>query len=123
MDVTWFHMVDGSVFGGGGGCRVACSKKGGMRFTINGNPYFFLVLVFNVAGSGDVQKLYIKSPTTGWQAMSRNWGSVWQYTGGPKNTVGKALSFRAVLGDGSSVVSTNAAPGNWQFGQTFEGSN
>lgn len=94
-----------------------------MQFTINRNPYFFMVLVFNVAGSRDVQKLYMKSPTTGWLAMLRNWRSVWQYIGGPKNTVGKALLFCVVFGDGSSVVSTNAAPGNWQFWQTFKGSN
>jgi hypothetical protein len=54
--------------------------------------------------------------------MSRNWGSMWQFTGN-SNMKGQALSFKAITSDGSVAVSTDAAPGNWQFGQTFEGSN
>jgi hypothetical protein len=105
------------------GSRVACNKRGGMRFTINGNPYTFLVLVYNVAGAGDVQRLFIKSPKTGWFQMTRNWGQVWDYNGGPKNMVGQPLSFRAHTSDGHFVTSPNAAPANWRFGQTFQGRN
>lgn len=92
-----------------------------MRFLINGNPWFLLVLVTNVGGAGDVQQLYIKGDNTGWYPMIRNWGQMWQLTGN-SNMPGQALSFRAVLSDGTSVQSMDVAPANWRFQQLFEGS-
>lgn len=99
-----------------------CQKTGGMRFTMNGNPYFIMVLVTNVAGAGDVQQLFMKGSNTDWYPLKRNWGQIWQCEDNHE-LVGQALSFKAVTSDGATAISMNAAPANWQFSQTFEGTN
>ncbi|KAH7427538.1 hypothetical protein KP509_10G048600 [Ceratopteris richardii] len=98
--------------------RVQCVKSGGIKFTINGNANFNLVLVTNVGGAGDVDRVYVKGSRTGWQLMTRNWGSNWQIS---TNLLSQALSFNVVTSDGASCVSINVADSNWQYGQTFVG--
>ncbi|KAK3426088.1 hypothetical protein EUGRSUZ_F02618 [Eucalyptus grandis] len=100
--------------------RISCSKHGGIKFEINGNPYFTLVLIYNVGGAGDVNAVKIKGSNTQWIAMSRNWGQNWQ-TG--TVLTGQSLSFQVTVSDGKKVKLNNVAPAGWQFRHTYNGRN
>ncbi|KAL6128040.1 hypothetical protein ACLB2K_071398 [Fragaria x ananassa] len=100
--------------------KIWCSKRGGIKFELQGNPNFLLVLVYNVGGVGDVVNVKIKGSNTDWWQMSRNWGQKWNVGGG---LVGQSLSFQVTTSDGRTVWSENVAPANWGFGQTYEGRN
>ncbi|XVF58408.1 hypothetical protein PTKIN_Ptkin07bG0063800 [Pterospermum kingtungense] len=98
--------------------RISCSKKGGVQFQIKGNPYWTLVLMYNVGGAGDIKDAKIKGSSTGWIQMSHNWGVNWQ-TG--VKLAGQSLSFQVTTSDGKMLRFDNVAPANWQFDQTFDG--
>ncbi|CAM6101298.1 unnamed protein product [Calypogeia fissa] len=97
--------------------RVSCNKQGGIRFTMQGNPWFDYVLVSNVGGGGDVQSLAIQGGSSGFIPMQHNWGQFWS-TG--TNLVGQPLSFNVVLGSGVSQEFWNVADSGWFFGGTYE---
>lgn len=99
--------------------RVPCSRKGGIRFTLGGNPWFFMILIHNVGGAGDVISVKVKCPYSGWLPMYRNWGSLWTVQYQLKD----AMSFQLTLGNGAVVTVTNAVGNGWKFGQTWEANN
>ncbi|XP_047318755.1 expansin-A25-like [Impatiens glandulifera] len=99
--------------------RVSCRGRiGGMKFKMNGNPYWILVLVFNVGGSGEVVGVKVKGNQTGWIEMVKNWGQNWLTL---ERLLGQSLSFQVTTSDGKITLSNNVVPFNWQIGQTFEG--
>lgn len=99
--------------------RVLCYKKGGVQFQIRGNPYWTIVLLYNVGGAGDVKDVKIKgSSSASWLQMSRNWGVNWQ-TG--TKLVGQSLSFQVTTSEGTTIEFDNVVPANWQFNQVFDG--
>ncbi|KAK9011549.1 hypothetical protein V6N11_044396 [Hibiscus sabdariffa] len=99
--------------------RVLCSKKGGVRFHIKGNPWWTLVLLYNVGGAGDIIDVKIKgSSTEFWWPMVRSWGMNWQ-TG--VVLVGQSLSFQVTTSDGKMIEFDNVAPADWKFLQIFDG--
>ncbi|RVX11722.1 hypothetical protein VitviT2T_012668 [Vitis vinifera] len=101
--------------------RVPCKKKGGIRFTISGNPYFNLVFIWNVGGAGDITSVQVKGDRKlKWTTLKRNWGQNWETDA---MLVGESLTFRVRVSDGRYSTSWHIAPKNWQFGQTFEGKN
>ncbi|TKY65111.1 Expansin-A25 protein [Spatholobus suberectus] len=97
--------------------RVPCTRYGGLKFEMRGNPYWLLVLVYNVGKAGDVTQVSIKGSDPGWLPMARVWGQNW-VTG--SNLVGQALSFRVTTSDGKRLEFDNVVPSYWQFGQTYE---
>ncbi|MBA0602463.1 hypothetical protein Gorai_002643, partial [Gossypium raimondii] len=98
--------------------RVPCVKSGGVKFKINGSQYWILILVYNVAGAGDVVDVKIKGSSTSWIQMSRNWGQNWQTS---TNLIGQSLSFQVTTSDGKMVQSDDVAPADWKFGGVYEG--
>ncbi|KAE8732916.1 putative Ribosomal protein S19e family protein [Hibiscus syriacus] len=66
-------------------------ENGRCKFKIKGNQWWILVLVYNVAGSGDVIDVKMKGSSTDWIQMWRNWGQNWQTSA---NLIVKACRFR-----------------------------
>ncbi|KAG6741807.1 hypothetical protein POTOM_055086 [Populus tomentosa] len=97
---------------------ILCSKEGGVKFDIHGNPYWMLVLVRNVAGAGEVINVRIKGSQTRWIQMSRNWGQNWQ-TG--TDLVGQSLSFLVTTSDYKRLYFNDVAGADWSFGQAYDG--
>lgn len=97
--------------------RVKCHKKGGVMFEIKGNPYWVMVLVYNVGGAGDVVGLNVKGSQTSWTQMTRNWGQNWQTW---VRLDGQSLSFQVSTSNGKTFQFNDVAPADWQFGHTYE---
>ncbi|XP_023551628.1 expansin-A7-like [Cucurbita pepo subsp. pepo] len=97
--------------------RVPCAKKGGVRFSLQGNGYWLLVYVMNVGGGGDVYSMAVKGSKTGWITMSHNWGASYQAF---SSLGGQGLSFRITSYTTRETLTLwNVIPSNWQVGLTY----
>jgi len=99
--------------------RVPCVRRGGLRFALQGNPYWLLAYVMNVGGAGDVVEMWVKTGAScAWIRMSHNWGAAYQAFA---QLGGQALSFKVTsYTTRQTIVSTNVAPANWCLGLTYQ---
>ncbi|TMX01467.1 hypothetical protein EJD97_024430 [Solanum chilense] len=98
--------------------RVPCIKKGGIKFALQGNGYWLLVYVMNVAGGGDVASMWVKGSKTGWMSMSHNWGASYQAFA---TLSGQTLSFKLTsYTSHQTIIVNNVAPSNWRVGMTYQ---
>ncbi|XP_024157087.1 expansin-A12 [Rosa chinensis] len=103
--------------------RVACKRRGGVRFTLKGQSSFNMVMISNVGGSGAAKGAWIRVSrmrSGTWIPMHRNWGANWQSSIDLRN---QQLSFKLTLIDGKALVFYNVVPSTWRFGQTFSSQN
>ncbi|KAK3141702.1 hypothetical protein QOZ80_4BG0337280 [Eleusine coracana subsp. coracana] len=98
--------------------RVKCLRDGGVRFSVNGQHFFFSVLISNVGGAGDVRSVKIKGTESGWLSMGRNWGQIWHINSDMR---GQPLSFELSSSDGKTLTNFNVVPKDWDFGKTYTG--
>lgn len=78
-----------------------------------------MIGITNVGGAGDIEKVEVKVEEQ-WKELKHNYGDKWDTN---EHLVGKKLTFKITTGDGKSVVTEQAAPQDWQFGQTYQGKN
>ncbi|KAK3019791.1 hypothetical protein RJ639_003778 [Escallonia herrerae] len=98
--------------------RVPCVRKGGLRFSFQGNGYWLLVYVMNVGGAGDVAGMWVKGSKTGWISMSHNWGASYQAFA---TLAGQSLSFRVTsYTTKQTLLAYNVAPADWNVGLTYQ---
>lgn len=92
-------------------------RRGGLRFSFQGNGYWLLVYVKNVGGGGDISSMSVKGSRSGWISMSHNWGASYQAFA---TLGGQALSFRITsYTTRETIIAWNVAPSNWNVGLTY----
>lgn len=99
--------------------QVPCpNKDGGVSFMISGNAFWTQVLVYNVAGPGDLAKVEVSADSgETWSSLSRNWGTIWSGGGG---LLGHSLSWRLTSIMDSKVLEIHdCIPDNWYLGGTY----
>ncbi|XP_061348239.1 expansin-A7-like [Gastrolobium bilobum] len=97
--------------------RVPCVRRGGLRFSLQGNGYWLLVYVMNVGGGGDIANMWVKGSETGWISMSHNWGASYQAFA---TLSGQAISFKITsYTTAQTIIAWNVAPANWGVGLTY----
>ena len=79
-----------------------------------------MAMVSNDGRVGDVISVSVKpSNSDQWEELAHNWGQNWQT--GNSQLVGQSRSFSVTTSDGKTAISSDVAPPDRQFSQTFEG--
>lgn len=69
-----------------------------------------------MGGAGDITKVEVKVGMQ-WTTLKHNYGDRWDTNA---SLVGKKLTFRITTSDGKTIITEQAAPQDWHFGQTFQ---
>ncbi|KAJ7944842.1 Expansin [Quillaja saponaria] len=98
--------------------RVPCIRPEGLRFSFQGNGYWLLVYVMNVAGGGDIAGMWVKGSRTGWISMSHNWGASYQAFA---TLGGQPLSFKVTsYTTKETIIAWDVAPSDWRVGLNYQ---
>ncbi|XP_027333525.1 expansin-A8-like [Abrus precatorius] len=98
--------------------RVFCAKVGGIKFTITGHDNLTRVLPENMAGAGNIKKLFIKgSGGQQWQRMQWDGDGYWRIN---CSFVGQSLSFLIIAGDDARLSCNTVFDAQWTTGQTID---
>ncbi|AQL02616.1 Expansin-A17 [Zea mays] len=105
--------------------RVPCQRSGGVRFYVQGNYYWLLLYVMNVAGSGDVSDLAVKragEPDCSYVPASHNWGITHQVFAALGNAQGLVVRMTSYSAPQKTIVVGDAIPAWWSTGLSYQGS-
>ncbi|CAN6223447.1 unnamed protein product [Urochloa humidicola] len=107
--------------------RVPCARPaGGVRLCLQGNYYWLLVYVMNVAGGGDVGDLAVKKagdPDCNYVHASHNWGITYQVFAALGNAQGLVVKMTSYSSPQQTIVVDDAVPAGWTTGLCYQGSN
>ncbi|KAK3131404.1 hypothetical protein QOZ80_6AG0505940 [Eleusine coracana subsp. coracana] len=106
--------------------RVPCQRSGGVRFCVQGNSYWLLVYVMNVAGSGDVSDLAVKrygESEDSYVPASHNWGITYRVFAALGNAKGLVVKMSSYSDPQQTIVVEDAIPAYWTTGLCYQGSN
>ncbi|XP_027333800.1 expansin-A15-like [Abrus precatorius] len=95
--------------------RALCGRVGGIKFTITGHDNFTRVLPENMAGAGNIKKLFIKGSGDKWQLMQWDGDGYWRIN---CSFIGESLSFRIIAGDDARLSCNTVFDAQWTPGQT-----
>ncbi|KAJ1257560.1 hypothetical protein BS78_10G005500 [Paspalum vaginatum] len=106
--------------------RVPCQRSGGVRLCLQGNYYWLLVYVMNVAGAGDVSDVAVRragDPDWNYIPATHNWGITYQVFAALGNAQGLVVRMTTYSSPRKTIVVGDAIPAGWSTGLCYQGSN
>ncbi|GLJ06555.1 hypothetical protein SUGI_0041910 [Cryptomeria japonica] len=102
--------------------RVACDYQGyNIWFKINESsnyPYYLSLVMLHQGGEIDIVAVELsEDKTSGWKAMRRSYGTVWDIVMSPPKG---NLALRFQLSGGEWIYARNPVPSNWKAGASYD---